>query len=231
MEEQGRWHGWHGLSRMNCESKESSESKESNEFQLTGRLTMKAMGTINQKRNEKMIQKMSRKFRGRMGVQLLVMLLSGLLMPTAPAAAADGSSGCGPGWYILKDNSLVSSAFRATTNGLLFPVYTIGMTVGTSNCTKHSIVLNEKKSLHLITMSFFEIRADIARGEGPHLRSLSTTLGCSEQATQPLGRALKDNYPALYAGSDADPEVTLTEVYKTIFSDSNLTQQCSLKTT
>ena len=29
--------------------------------------------------------------------------------------AKDGSSGCGPGWYIAKDKSILSFALRATT--------------------------------------------------------------------------------------------------------------------
>ena len=78
--------------------------------------------------------------------------------------AADGSSGCGPGWYLFKENSLVSSAFRATTNGILFPSVTFGMTFGTSNCTQHKLVLKEKESLHFVTENYFEVQADMARG-------------------------------------------------------------------
>lgn len=154
-------------------------------------------------------------------------LLTGLFLFCSSVFGADGSSGCGPGWYILKDNSLVSSSLRATTNGALFPVYTIGMTVGTSNCTKHSIVLNEKKSLHLLTMSYFEIKADIARGAGNYLHSFGTTLGCSEQAVPELSQTLKNNYQRLYPSSSRNPGETLLEVYKSILQKPSLAQQCS----
>ena len=88
---------------------------------------------------------------------LILFILATVISGTA--YGADGSSGCGPGWYILKDNSLVSSALRATTNGILVPVVTLGMTFGTSNCSKHKIVKKEKESLHFVTMNYFELKA------------------------------------------------------------------------
>ncbi len=139
---------------------------------------------------------------------------------------ADGSSGCGPGWYLIKDNSLLSSALRSTTNGVLFPAVTIGMTVGTSNCTKHSIVLNEKKSLHFLTMNFFEVKADVARGEGAHLSSFARTLGCSEHGIYPLSQALKETYSELYSNDAISPSVTLLEVYKSILRKPDLARMC-----
>jgi len=160
-------------------------------------------------------------------VGIISALFSGLILLSSTAFSMDGSSGCGPGWYILKDNSLVSSSLRATTNGVLFPVYTIGMTVGTSNCTKHSIVLHEKKSLHLLTMSYFEIKADIARGSGNYLQTFGTTLGCSEQAIPELSKTLKTHYNRLYPTSVQNPSETLLEVYKTILQKPALAQQCS----
>ena len=73
------------------------------------------------------------------------------LLSATSAFAADGSSGCGPGWYIFKENSMVSSALRATTNGWSSPVVTIGMTFGTSNCAQHKLVMNDKRGLHFVT--------------------------------------------------------------------------------
>lgn len=104
-----------------------------------------------------------------------------LALFSSGAMAADGSSGCGPGWYLFKDNSLVSSALRATTNNFLFPVVTFGMTTGTSNCTKHQIVMKEKESLHFVTHNYPEVQVDIAKGEGEYLRSLATTIGCPDR--------------------------------------------------
>jgi hypothetical protein len=142
--------------------------------------------------------------------------------------AADGSSGCGPGWYILKDNSLVSSSLRSTTNGILMPVVTIGMTVGTSNCTQHKIVLKEQESLHFATMNYFELMAEAARGEGVYLAAFADTIGCPTNARAQFGQEVQKNYNQVFSDSSRRPEQMLTEVYKVILTNEKLTRSCSL---
>lgn len=151
------------------------------------------------------------------------------LIFSSTAFAADGSSGCGPAWFVLKDNSLVSSALRATTNGILFPVVTIGMTIGTSNCTRHNLVETEKESLHFVTMNYFELKGEIAKGEGQFLSSFSSTMGCPSETQAELAKALKQNYKNVFPSSDIQPETALTEVYKVILADPHLVNQCSLR--
>jgi hypothetical protein len=109
-----------------------------------------------------------------------------MVAASGSAQAADGSSGCGPGWYILKKNSLLSSLGRAITNGFLFPVSTIGMTFGTSNCAKHSLVEAHQRSLHFATRSYDILRQDMARGNGRHLDAYLATFGCDALGRQNL---------------------------------------------
>ena len=71
-------------------------------------------------------------------------LISLAILFSINAMAKDGSSGCGPGWYLLKKNSILSSSLRVTTNGIFFPTTTLGMTIGTSNCSKHKHFHTEK---------------------------------------------------------------------------------------
>ena len=156
------------------------------------------------------------------------------LVPTH-AFAMDGSNGCGPGWYILKDESLVSSALRSTTNGLLFPVYTFGMTSGTSNCTQHKIVLKEKESLYFATMNHYELKSDAARGNGEYLAAFATTIGCPSSAQVRFNSQMKNNFGKIYSSAPSasdskavKPEAVLLEVYKTILADPELTNKCSL---
>lgn len=156
---------------------------------------------------------------------LVVMAMMGL---SQTARAMDGSSGCGPGWYILKENSLVSSALRATTNGVLVPVVTLGMTVGTSNCTQHKIVLKEKESLHFATMNHFELKRDLAKGNGEYLEAFATTMGCPATAQTRLNNRLRSSFERIYPDAGLQPDRTLLETYKTIFSDRELTEKCSL---
>lgn len=159
-------------------------------------------------------------------VSLALALVSGLF--SFQAFAADGSSGCGPGWYLFKENSLLSSALRATTNAVLFPVTTIGMTVGTSNCTQHKLVLKEKESLHFATMNHFELKNEVAKGQGEYLSAFASTMGCPAQAQRHLNQSLQKSFKNIYPGSEVAPSNVLIEVYKVILSDRELTQQCSL---
>lgn len=138
--------------------------------------------------------------------------------------AADGSSGCGPGWYILKENSLVSSSLRATTNGIFAPTTTIGMTLGTSNCSKHKIVLNEKKSLHFVTHNMPELMAEVSKGNGEYLSAFNETLGCNAKASAELKNKLKENYQSIFESDDA--QKVLGNIYKTIFNNKKLAQDC-----
>lgn len=149
-------------------------------------------------------------------------------MFTTSVYAADGSSGCGPGWYAFKDNSLVSSTLRSTTNGLLFPAVTIGMTMGTSNCSKHSIVMKEKESLHFVTNNHFELQSDVARGNGEYVSSYASTIGCQPAGQKHLQKMLKDNYNKIYPNSEIQPEKVLIETYRLIFTDKTLAEQCVL---
>jgi hypothetical protein len=163
-----------------------------------------------------------------LGAIAVALLTATSLIPFS-AKAADGSSGCGPGWYLFKDNSLVSSALRNITNQALLPVVTVGMTVGSSNCAKHSIVQNEKRSLHLITHNEIEIRRDIAAGGGATVLALTETLGCPVQARAATADALKRSFNSIYApGKAAGPEATLQRIYEALLVDRGFASACGL---
>ena len=114
------------------------------------------------------------------------------------ARAADGSSGCGPAWYVFKENSILSSSLRATTNGILWPTTTIGMTLGTSNCAKHSLVIKEKAAIHFATIAYNDLQIQLSQGSGDHLGAFATTLGCSWQYQQEFNAALQKNYGNIF---------------------------------
>ncbi len=153
----------------------------------------------------------------------------GLLICATPAAfGADGSSGCGPGWYVFKQNSLVSSMLRGTTNGMLAPTVTVGMTVGTSNCAKHSIVQQEKAGLHLATMAREELLLEMAQGQGEHVSAFAHTLGCNAAIIPSVQAALQNNYDNVAPTSDVSPESLVGNAMSIIHSDENLSAQCSI---
>lgn len=156
-----------------------------------------------------------------------IMILLVTLVFAYQTQAADGSSGCGPGWYLFKNNSLISSALRATTNGFLFPATSLGMTFGTSNCTRHGIVNKEKETLHFVTHNYFEIKAQAAMGKGSHLVALAQTMGCSRFASEQLGHSLKKSYGEIFPSTNSiHPENSLVQIFKTILNQPQLARQC-----
>lgn len=142
--------------------------------------------------------------------------------------ARDGSSGCGPGWYVLQDNSLVSSALRATTNGMLFPSVTIGMTLGTSNCTKHKIVLKEKETIHFATNHYYELRREIGLGGGEFFENYYATIGCQPELESHFAQLIRKEYEKVFQSTEVQPERLVEESYRVILSDPQLTHACSL---
>lgn len=144
------------------------------------------------------------------------------------AQAADGSSGCGPAWYVFKENSILSSALRLTTNGFLFPSVTVGMTLGTSNCTKHKLVEREKASLHLVTHTRHELERQIAQGEGEQLGALALTFGCDGVAFPLFKEELKRNFSVVVPADTEAPEVMVHQISQTIRANQALAAQCQI---
>lgn len=140
--------------------------------------------------------------------------------------AKDGSSGCGPGWYVLKENSILSSSLRATTNGILVPTVTIGMTFGTSNCAKHKIVKSEKEGLHFATENYFEIAFDSAKGDGDFLMAYGEVLGCGNDSLPVFKQEMKNNVTKIFSPESISPEKVLKETYKVILNNKELTASC-----
>lgn len=150
------------------------------------------------------------------------------LIVSFSAVARDGSSGCGPGWYVMKENSLVSSALRATTNGFLFPTVTVGMTLGTSNCTRHKLVLKEKEAVHFVTHNSHELIREAAMGTGEFLAAYQSTLGCVETNHSHFSQLMQEHFQELFKNLKIQPEDFVLETYKVILNDEALTLSCSL---
>jgi len=156
---------------------------------------------------------------------LLFVLFFFLLGFSRYIIAKDGSSGCGAGWYILKKNSLVSSALRGTTNVSF--LNTVGMTFGTSNCSSHSIVKNDKKAIHFLEANQYQIVVDMALGEGEFLSAFSSVMGCSS-VEKSFKRIMKSNYSNIVTDSKISPQELLTKIQGQIYSDNFLRLGCAV---
>lgn len=137
--------------------------------------------------------------------------------------AGDSSSGCGLGWAVFKDTSLVSSALRATTNA--FFLNTIAMTSGTSGCAKHSIVKNDKKSLHFMDANKHQLMTEMALGNGEYVSALSQLMGCEEVA---FTQNMRENFQNVFVREDMPARELVNRVQMQIISNKELAASCGL---
>ncbi len=153
----------------------------------------------------------------------LVLSLSLILFSfSTPSFAKDSSSGCGPGWYVFKKNSLISSFLREITNTFLFPTVTLGMTFGTSECGKHTIVEKDKDSLEFLVHNFDDIMIESSMGDGKFLTSFSKTFDCSSSERIQFKSALKKNYKKIFATDMRYPVNTLVDIIQVLRKDNNI---------
>lgn len=137
--------------------------------------------------------------------------------------AADGSSGCGAGWYLFKDNSLVSSALRGTTNAFL--LNTVGMTFGTSNCSRHSIVQHEKEAIHFTEANYDTLMVEMSQGSGESLSALAGLVGCEAAA---FGSATQANYVRLFNDSVKDGNSFYKSFKGVVLTSPELAASCGI---
>jgi hypothetical protein len=150
------------------------------------------------------------------------------LLSATSVFAADGSSGCGPGWYIFKENSMVSSALRLTTNGWSSPIVTIGMTFGTSNCAQHKLVMNDKRGLHFVTHNTSNLLAETSMGQGESLGALASAMGCGWKAQARFNDAMKANFDGIFGITEPSPTEIYGQMINVVGNDPELAANCSL---
>lgn len=92
--------------------------------------------------------------------------------------SADKTDGCGPGWYVYKEKTLVGTTIRGTTNNISSPWAAFGMSSGTMNCAKHDIVLKEKEKVHFTANNYEALVAEMAQGQGEYLNEYAQSFGC-----------------------------------------------------
>jgi hypothetical protein len=134
-------------------------------------------------------------------------VFAGLALTATHAVAGDQSSGCGPGYYLFKENTILSSSLRSTTHGFLFPTVTFGMTSGTSNCAKHNLVDEKMERVHFLTANGDVLRHDAARGDGAFLHGLFLTYGCNPLFERHFGHVMQEQFDAVFLGSDTPSNV------------------------
>ena len=156
------------------------------------------------------------------GVAVLAVLV--LCLTQQSAQAEDQSGGCGMGWKVAPQNSLISSTTRSYVN-LTFS-NTIGMTSGTSGCAKHSIVQKEKEAIHFAESNQGQLMIEMAQGEGENLRGLAAVMGCSEAGTAALSKSVQQHYPQIFPSSSTSATQVLDSVRSVMSGDPVASVEC-----
>ena len=79
---------------------------------------------------------------------------------------------------LFTSNGKLSQLFAVTTNGSSGS-QTLGITFGTSNCSAHGIVENEKQIQYFVEVNQAELMREMAQGHGEKLSTLAALNGCS----------------------------------------------------
>ncbi|MFZ4713502.1 MAG: DUF3015 family protein [Bacteriovoracaceae bacterium] len=159
-------------------------------------------------------------------MKLKLVLLTLITSAFTHAAFADSSVGCGLGSLVFKDNSLVSSTLRVTTNHMFLTQY-LGVTSGTSGCTRHSIVMNEKAHIHFAEVNLDQLSKEMASGEGQYLNAFAFTLGCKNGLSKDLGAVAKAHYDQIFPNENVNANDMLKNLGATIRLNPTLSKNCS----
>jgi hypothetical protein len=155
----------------------------------------------------------------------LISVLAALLATPVMAESSDkvpgsdGSSGCGYGWEVTKGRTLSASSTRGTTNATASN--TIAMTMGTSGCEKHDIVLKNREQEYFAELNYENLVAQMAEGQGETLAHFAGLMGC--QDSEAFSSVAQENF-LIMAGNS--PMSMLNNVRSAMGQNSNLKKSC-----
>lgn len=155
-------------------------------------------------------------------MKLIIGLLA--LVATTSAFAADSSSGCGMGYEVAPNQSLVSSSTRSIVNATFSN--SIAMTLGTSGCAKHSIVKNEAKGIHFAEANMNQLAVEMARGNGEFVASFASVYGCNDASA--FGSMVQSNYESVLPSTNTTGVELYNNVKTQIRNNASLSASCSL---
>jgi hypothetical protein len=148
-----------------------------------------------------------------------ILMVLGALFLAFSAHGEDKSNGCGLGWKVAPQTSLISSYTRGITN--FTTSSTSGMTSGTSGCDHHSIVNNDKKDIHFAEANYHSLMIEMAKGQGEFLNGFAMTLGCGPSEASQFAEISQKNYDRLFPAKDSNP-IQLLDSVKGTLSESNI---------
>ena len=111
---------------------------------------------------------------------------------------AYGMAGCGLGSLVIKSDGFLQ-VFAVTLNGTGYQ--TVGMTVGTSNCTAGTPAETAMEQKVFVETNLVSLTKESAQGQGQHLAAFAELLGCEQNTFAEVSQA---HFSDLY--QDNNPE-------------------------
>lgn len=123
------------------------------------------------------------------------------------AQAQDTFDGCGLGWQVTQDKTMIATTTRATTNAFVPP--TFGMTFGTIGCDSfEGFAANEKANAEYVAQNFETLRNELAQGQGEYVSATAQSFNCESNA---FGSHVQKNFDSVVA-----PAKNGIELYKNL---------------
>lgn len=140
-------------------------------------------------------------------VFLCSVILAVLMAGTAFAAGtAHQNTGCGLGtllWENKADDSSVSQALQATTNGT-FGNQTFGISTGTSECKQPTRFVKNEKVNQFVAHNMDNIAKDIAMGKGESLDTLAELMDVSVDKRPAFYSKLQTNFSHIFTSEKVE---------------------------
>ncbi len=108
-------------------------------------------------------------------MRLLATALLVLALPMI-SHARDTMDGCGLGWEVTSDETMIATTTRGTTNVFVPPAF--GMTTGTLGCKQLSFASNEKEAVNYVVNNYSNLKQQLAVGQGEYVDGLIEVMNC-----------------------------------------------------
>ncbi len=129
-------------------------------------------------------------------------ILAAIVGLPAISNAADTMDGCGLGWQVTDQETMIATTTRGTTNAFVPPAF--GMTTGTLGCKKLAFAANDKAAVNYVVNNFSNLKQQLAVGQGEYVDGLSEVMNCD-------GAAIQKSYNSVVA-----PALDGVDLYKNL---------------
>jgi hypothetical protein len=122
------------------------------------------------------------------------------------AGTARENTGCGLGtmlWENKADDSSISQALQATTNGT-FGSQTFGLSTGTSECKQPTRFVKNEKVNQFVAHNIDNIAKDIAMGKGESLDTLAELMEVSADKRPAFYSKLQVNFSRIFTSEKVE---------------------------